>query len=864
VATRDSIDRLTTTLADRYRVVRELGRGGMATVYLAHDLKHDRDVAIKVLHEDLGATLGPERFLAEIKTTAKLQHPHILPLLDSGDAGGLLFYVMPYVAGETLRDRLARETQLPIEDAIRIAREVADALGFAHGHGIVHRDIKPENILLQGGHALVADFGIALAVQHAGGARLTQTGLSLGTPQYMAPEQAMGEKTVGPSADIYALGAVTYEMLTGEPPFTGANVQAIVAKVMSERPTTITTLRDTVPDHVNAAVLKALAKLPADRHASATALADALADRSYPARQSEVTGGRSALRNSHPVALAVAGLSLLAVGIFFGYTIRSQGPAAAGWTAGVAFEEGQRLITTRNPPSLALSADGETMVYTGPGDSLAPWQLWLRRRNELAARPIPGTARAMVPALSPDAREVAFLNGAPSQLYVLDLKTGVRRAVSDLARVIGGLRWGTDGFIYFVNAERGISRVPGSGGPAEVLTRVDTAKGEYTHRHVELAPDNSGIAFTVDRGGDDTYGLAAMRFGDRRIVYLGAGSSPHLLRGGGIVAASPTGQMFVARFTFDTVGLPTFLPEDPALSNGALELAIAANGNMAYVPDDSLADLEWWWADGRREKVIAGRVLGDVAVAADGQSIFFSAGGDQAGIWAIAPPERRPVRISRLRAASAIALTADERHLVFVVRDSTAWRIVSLALDGSNEHVVRSGRGERPSSVGRWTDDQRLVMVVRDLAWKRHKVVFTPDAADRDSVVTDLGADEDAPRVAPDGRHVAFSAGGVYVNELGTRARRMCRVSDTNGVDLQWALNGRRLFFRTPQYSIVSVDLTAGGNPCATPSRDVIDSHEVTAWAADPRQPRILVVHSRAPHVEIVPGWAGSLKGSIR
>src|SRR5204862_3363594 len=194
--------------------------------YLAHDRKHDRDVAIKVLHPELAAALGGERFLSEIRTTARLQHPHILPLLDSGEAGGLLYYVMPFVAGETLRARLERERQLPVDDALRIAREVADALSAAHALGIIHRDIKPENILLQGGHALVADFGIALAVQSAGGARMTQTGLSLGTPQYMSPEQAMGEKAIDARADIYALGAVTYEMLVGEPPFTGPSVQA--------------------------------------------------------------------------------------------------------------------------------------------------------------------------------------------------------------------------------------------------------------------------------------------------------------------------------------------------------------------------------------------------------------------------------------------------------------------------------------------------------------------------------------------------------------------------------------------------------------------------------------------------------------
>src|SRR6185312_4944652 len=226
-------ERLRKALADRYRIDRELGAGGMATVFLAHDLRHDRDVAIKVLHPDLGAALGADRFLSEIRTTARLQHPHILPLLDSGDAGGLLYYVMPLVTGETLRARLERERQLPVTDAVRIAREVADALGYAHGHNVIHRDIKPENILLQDGHALVADFGIALAVQQAGGARMTQTGLSLGTPQYMSPEQAMGEKTLGARSDIYALGAVTYEMLSGEPPFTGPTAQAILAQVIT-------------------------------------------------------------------------------------------------------------------------------------------------------------------------------------------------------------------------------------------------------------------------------------------------------------------------------------------------------------------------------------------------------------------------------------------------------------------------------------------------------------------------------------------------------------------------------------------------------------------------------------------------------
>ena len=285
--------RLADSLAARYTIEREIGRGGMATVYLARDLRHERQVAVKVLHPDLAAALGAERFLTEIRTTANLQHPHILPLHDSGDAGGLLFYVMPFIEGETLRARLEREGPLPIDDAVRIAREVLSALDYAHRHRVIHRDVKPENILLHDGSALVADFGIALAVQTAGGARMTQTGLSLGTPSYMSPEQAMGEKSVDARSDVYAVGAMLYEMLTGEPPFSGASVQAIVAKVLTERPTPPSIVRDTVPPHIEAAALRALAKLPADRFASAKDFADALVD-----------GSRIAPSSAPPLAVA--------------------------------------------------------------------------------------------------------------------------------------------------------------------------------------------------------------------------------------------------------------------------------------------------------------------------------------------------------------------------------------------------------------------------------------------------------------------------------------------------------------------------------------------------------------------------------
>src|SRR5256714_11294449 len=265
----DALAHLKASLASRYAIDREIGRGGMATVYLARDVRHNRNVALKVLNPELGAVLGVERFLAEIQVTANLQHPNLLPLFDSGEADGLLFYVMPYVEGESLRKQIQREKQLPVDEALRVGIAVASALDYAHRHGVIHRDLKPENILLQEGQPLVADFGIALAVSVAGGQRITQTGLSLGTPHYMSPEQATGDRVIDGRTDIYSLGAVLYEMLTGDPPHTGSTAQAIIAKVITDKPRSLRLGRESVPPHVEAAVDCALAKLPADRFATA-------------------------------------------------------------------------------------------------------------------------------------------------------------------------------------------------------------------------------------------------------------------------------------------------------------------------------------------------------------------------------------------------------------------------------------------------------------------------------------------------------------------------------------------------------------------------------------------------------------------
>ena len=313
---------LTSALADRYRIERELGSGGMATVYLAHDVKHDRKVAVKILKPELGAVLGAERFLAEIKVTANLQHPNLLPLFDSGATAGLLYYVMPYIEGETLRARLDRETQLPVEDAVRLATLIAGALDYAHARGVIHRDLKPENILLQAGQPIVADFGIALAVAQAGGARITETGLSLGTPHYMSPEQATGDRVIDARSDQYALGAVAYEMLTGEPPHTGATSQAIIARLMTEKPRSVRATRSSVSAEMEQAIEQALAKSPADRYSSCGAFAKALV-----AEPAAVRAG-SSFRRGLLVATGIAGLAVVALIVWLTLGEREAAPTA--------------------------------------------------------------------------------------------------------------------------------------------------------------------------------------------------------------------------------------------------------------------------------------------------------------------------------------------------------------------------------------------------------------------------------------------------------------------------------------------------------------------------------------------------------
>ncbi|MEO7987166.1 MAG: protein kinase [Gemmatimonadales bacterium] len=376
----ESVAGLSAALADRYRIERELGRGGMATVYLVHDLRHDRPIALKVLHPQLAAALGPERFQREIRIAARLQHPHILTVLDSGDTAGILWFTMPFVRGESLRDRLNREKQLPVEDALRIAREAADALDYAHHEGIIHRDVKPENILLAGTHALVADFGIARALGAEPESKLTETGLSIGTPAYMSPEQAAGDRNLDARTDIYSLGIVLYEMLAGETPFAAPTAQAMIARRFTESPRPLGQLRDTIPETLAHAVAKALARQPADRYSTAAEFARALespataaatGSLSAPAATTVIPSPPPAAsgRRHAPLTLALGVGFVLGLGVLFGW-LRTHG------TADPAGGIGPRLLAVL--PFENLGRQGDEYFADGVTDEV---------RGKLAALP---------------------------------------------------------------------------------------------------------------------------------------------------------------------------------------------------------------------------------------------------------------------------------------------------------------------------------------------------------------------------------------------------------------------------------------------------------------------------------------------
>ena len=495
----DSQTRLATALADRYAIERELGQGGMATVYLARDLKHDRKVAIKVVRPELAAVIGADRFVREIRTIANLQHPHILGLIDSGEIDGTAYYVMPFVDGESLRDRLNREKQLPIPDAVRITTEVAGALDYAHRHGVIHRDIKPENILLHDGSALVADFGIALAASSAG-TRMTETGMSLGTPQYMSPEQAMGEREITAASDVYALGCVAYELLTGDPPFSGSTAQAIVARVVTERPRSLITQRHTIPANVEQAVLTALEKLPADRFATAGEFAAALGNRGYTSPMTAVSpptrSAHSRLRD--PIFVGVCAAAAIALG---GAAILARPRATP-----VALPTIRYVLATTDSASplasfpwpAAISPDGGTIVYAaippGASGSVLSNRLYYLRTDQLEPHPIPGTDGAAEPYFSPDGQWVGFETLGKEQKVRLDGSAPI--TIAD-AGAQNGSDWTANNEIILGEwgPFAGLSHVSAAGGTPVALTHVDSAKGERNHAWPVSMPDGRYCGF---------------------------------------------------------------------------------------------------------------------------------------------------------------------------------------------------------------------------------------------------------------------------------------------------------------------------------------------------------------------------------
>jgi len=487
----DLLARLETALSDRYAIERELGAGGMATVYLAEDLKLHRKVALKVLRPELAAALGPERFLREIEIAAKLHHPHILPLHDSGKADGFLYYVMPYVEGESLRDRLNREKQLPVEDALQIAREVADALGSAHRHDVIHRDIKPENILLEEGHAVVTDFGIARAIDAAGGEQLTQTGLAVGTPAYMSPEQAMGSQDLDGRSDLYSLGCVLYEMLGSEPPFTGATVESIVHQHIAVEPRPVTEVRPAVPAEVVAALSRVLSKAPADRFSPAARFTEALATRESAAVVAGPTPvTRPTLRSWHLPALVGVVLAVV-VGAALGVG-RWIGPTAAGEP-----EHPRTAIAVL--PFQNLSADGPYAYFAGGlHDELLTQLAKVAALKVISRTSVMGYAGPDIPPL----RQIA------SELGVGSVVEGSVQVVGDRLRVnVQLIDAATDEHLWAESYDRTLDDAFAiqSDVAQQVVTAVGAALGESEQQSLAEAPTANAEAYRLYLQGGEYY-----------------------------------------------------------------------------------------------------------------------------------------------------------------------------------------------------------------------------------------------------------------------------------------------------------------------------------------------------------------------
>ena len=817
---------LASALADRYVLDAHLGAGGMATVFRAQDLRHERHVAIKVLHPDLGAMLGGERFLAEIRTTARLQHPHILPLLDSGEAGGLLYYVMPMVSGETLRARLDRERPLPIGETLKLAQEIGSALDYAHRQGVVHRDIKPDNILLHEGQALVADFGIALAVQGANGGRITQTGMSLGTPQYMSPEQAMGERALDGRADVYALGAMLYECLCGDPPFTGTTVHAIVSRVLTEKPTPLHVLRDTIPSGVNQAVMTALAKLPADRFQTVGAFVEALTAGASTSPQSAVRGAMSesspaggeatdtaATRRVGGTGRRVAlGLALLGnVGL----------AAALAWWIWRPLPPPpltrQQVVLWRHslqdPLSpgativgrqVTIAPDGRTIVYTDSGPD--GWSLW-RKTQDALPQPIPGTKGAISPFFSPDGQWVGYVT---TDLKVRKVPVGGGGALTlaeDAASDYTVATWLDNGSIVYPAGFRRMHLIPQAGGAPRVLKVPARLKGYFLS--MSPLPESRGFLFSACGGNcaisSDiwVYDFAAdsARLLVPRALAAWYSATGHLLyktRDGSLLAAP-----FDAKaLALTGAGVPIL---DGMASTG---LALSATGTLVYALDPAAqrnAELRWVSRDGASTAVDSTwRAPFDYpALSPDGGSIAVSVAGRTTDLWI----RRRDGVRSRLTLPGAInwrpSWRADGSGLAYIAiqdptknPDDAVVRWIGATPGASDSLLFRYGASVWEAELsrnGQWlvfrTDEpQGSVIRARRLLGDTTVVGVAVDSARNLQ-----------PALSPDGAWIAYNStetgmAEVYVAAFpGLEGRQ--QVSMGGGLEPRWSNSGKELFF---------------------------------------------------------------------
>ncbi len=814
----DALDRLKSALADRYTIEHELGAGGMATVYLSHDVRHERKVAVKVLKPELAAILGGERFLAEIKTTANLQHPHILPLHDSGEAAGLVFYVMPYVEGESLRDRLTREHQLPVDDAVRIACEVASALDYAHRHGVVHRDIKPENIMLHDGSALVADFGIALAVSRSdGGTRMTETGMSLGTPHYMAPEQAMGERELTARSDVYALGCVLYEMLVGEPPFTGPTAQAVIARVMTEEPRSLVIQRKSIPPHVEAAVVRALEKLPADRFSSAAQFAEALqrpgaATVVQQSAQRLAAGGSAQQRRW--LALAPWGVALIAASIaVWGWLGR--GPTSKITWQYVSVGDSTAISTLA--PSLALSPDGRSLVFK---EDRQNGRLWLKRWDQLDPVPIPGTERASAPVFSPDGEWVAFT--ADGRLKKVRLGGGASVTLADsVAGANYNIAWLEDGSLIYAAARQDeLLRVPAAGGPSTTVLRDSTLRG-FGLLGLNPLPRSRGLLFQACNSG-----CVTMR---TFVLDLKTGATKLLLEEVSHAWYLPTGQLFYVRrdgaalaAPFDLNRLEITGAAVPVLEGvvavGATAfLTVSPTGTMVYLRGAAQSDEREVMRvnrDGAVAPVDTGWVgaFNSFSLSPDGRRLAVGEGLSTGalGIW-IKQLDRGPFTRLSFGGQDRRPAWSPDGQMVAFVRDSGGGEsIFARAADGSGSDLFLA-RIDRQIQEVTWSGDGHWLVVRTDNG--------TPGAGDLvgvrttgDTVPVPLVASpftELHPAVSSDSRWLAYTSNESGQNEVYVRAFPATtggrwQVSNGGGIEPLWSADGQELFYLSGTSQLVA------------------------------------------------------------